>query len=215
MLLGLATALPADAQTIDEIARPSTDAVEPGFRSALLSFHAFQVDGAPSGTANAPPAVAIDWARAQHDADRQTGDPVRLVNSRASDLALVTLPVLLPDQGTLGLDGARARLFAREHFYTASVIGDGMIVEVFGTRQRHAVPPDPATERRIAEARDAQGYLVTQGEGSWDVAFNRYGAAYSVIAECADPADARCEDGDYARGVAVSLLVAGGQPDGN
>lgn len=197
---------------------PSTEAVDPGFRSALLSTDAARVDEAGAALNATPHAVAVDWDAARIDAEVQAADPanpvaLRPVNARAADLDQVTLPVLLPARDVVALNGATTRLFTRANFYTASVIGNGVLIEVFGTRQHHALPPDPATERRIAEARDADGYLLTQGEGSWEAAFNRYGAAYSVTVECADPLAAPCANGDYARALAAALLIVGGQPE--
>ncbi|MEN0651446.1 MULTISPECIES: hypothetical protein [Hyphobacterium] len=213
----------AAAVTPPPVFQPSTTAIDPGFRSALLSDAAMRTgEGAMLEVSSQQ--MPIDWDAARSDLAEQTGDPmepvarpvpIRPVNATRDDLDAVSLPILLPDRTAVDFDGATARLFGRQGFYTASIEGDGVVIEVFGTRQRLTEAPDPASERRLAEARDADGFIITPGEGSWDVAFNRYGAAYSVTVECGDPGAARCADPDYARNVARGLLIAGGQPGGN
>lgn len=222
--VGLAAAIAlgsaASALTPPQVFSPSTTAVDPGFRAALLSESA--VDAEASGMLEiSPQQMPIDWASARADLDAQNGDPlepvargvpVRPDNAGRAEFDAVSLPVLLPDRGAIDSGDWTTRLFARQGFYTASITSDEVVIEIFGTRQRLSEPPDAGSARRLAEARDADGFIVTPGEGSWDVAFNRYGAAYSVMVECADPAAERCANADYARTVALSLLIAGGQP---
>lgn len=186
---------------------PSTTALDPGFRSALLSDAAVSTDT----DAFSPQQMPIDWASARTDREAQSGAAIGVRGPAEFDR--VTLPLLLPDNDVIDFRGTEARLFARDNFYTASITGDGVIVEVFGTRQRLNEAPDPGSVRRLEEARDADGFVTTPGEGSWEVAFNRYGAAYSVTVECGDPASLRCADALYVRSVARSLLIAGGHPD--
>lgn len=202
---------------------PSTTAIDPGFRSTLLSEAAMRTgEGAMLEVSSQQ--MPIDWDAARADLTAQTGDPmepvarpvpVRPVNATREQLDAVSLPILLPDRDVVDFEDATARLFGRQGFYTASIEGDGVVIEVFGSRQRVAGPSDPRIADRLAEARDADGFIITPGEGSWDVAFNRYGAAYSVTVECGDPGASRCADANYARELARSLLIAGGQPGGN
>lgn len=214
MVVFCAFAIASDgmAQPMPAPQAPSTSPMDPGFRSTLLSDAAVQADARelPAG----PPVVAINWAAARHDAETRSSDytAVRPRNSRRNDVDDVTLPVLFPAREMLNLPDAEVRFFPRENLYVLSVTGEDAVIEVFGTRLRHGLPPDPATERRMADARDADGYLTVRGEGSWDISFDRYGAAYSVTVECSDPAAERCADADYARRIAVSLVMAGGAP---
>lgn len=202
---------------------PSTTAIDPGFRATLLSEAAMRT-GETAMLEVSPQQMPIDWDAARADLEEQTGDPmepvarpvpVRPVNATRDQLDAVSLPILLPDRDSIDFEGATARLFGRQGFYTASIQSDDVVIEIFGTRQRLTAPPDPASVRRLEEARDADGFIIAPGEGSWDVAFNRYGAAYSVTVECGDPGAARCANADYARAVALSLLIAGGQPGRN
>ena len=202
---------------------PSTTAIDPGFRSTLLSEAAMRT-GESDMLEVSPQQMPIDWGTARADLAAQAGDPmepvarpvpVRPVNATREQLDAVSLPILLPDRDAVDFDGATARLFGRQGFYTASIEGDDVVIEVFGTRQRVSAPSDPRIADQLADARDAEGFIITPGEGSWDVAFNRYGAAYSVTVECGDPGAARCANEDYAREVARGLLIAGGQPGGN
>lgn len=202
---------------------PSTTAIDPGFRSTLLSEAAMRT-GESDMLEVSPQQMPIDWGAARADLAAQAGDPmepvarpvpVRPVNATREQLDAVSLPILLPDRDAVDFDGATARLFGRQGFYTASIEGDDVVIEVFGTRQRVSAPSDPRIADQLADARDAEGFIITPGEGSWDVAFNRYGAAYSVTVECGDPGAALCANADYAREVARGLLIAGGQPGGN
>lgn len=223
LIVLVALAGSAEGQVVAPRFEPSTSAVDPGVNTALLSTAAVQTGPAEiADTRRIPSSVPIDWAQARRDAeaefiDQTTGStrpvPVRPVNVDTADLDGVTLPVLLPAAHAVALAGATTRLFSREDFYTASIIGGDMVVEIFGTRLSHGDAPDMAARERLAAARNEDGYVLSRGPGSWDVSFNRYGAAYSVTVECGDPGDSRCADEEYALQITEALMIAGGRPE--
>jgi hypothetical protein len=184
--------------------------------------------GQQEATPGAPRTVAIDWNQVATDLRIQArrfsspgiaAAPVqqlpipKLSNATLQDAARTRLPVLLPTAGTLDMGPSpSAMLFPYEDFYTASMWGGGLLVEVFGTRLAHASAPAMARTARRMLAADPDNFVVSRGEGGWDVSFNRYGAAYTVTLECADPEDSRCANDRQVREVARSLLIAGGSP---
>lgn len=162
--------------------------------------------------AHAQPArslAQIDWAAAERDA----APPevfLQPVNTGFEAVFAVSVPVLLPE----GLDGAAAeaggppgcRFFARNTSYSATFEMSGALVEVTGSRLVQAVLDDLDT--RPGE----DGYNWTETAFGQQLSFTRYGAGYSVIVTCSDPAaNPACRDRDFATGVARSLRVAGGR----
>lgn len=179
---------------------------------------------------DAPVAMAINWGQVAEDIQQQartfqrpsslalvnqTALPfVRPGNPEAAAISTTNLPVLIPGTAALGLDGnARVLLFPRPDFYTLSISGPGLTIEVFGTRLAHARAPDPLSTRRL-NATDGDGYRVSATEYGRELSFNRYGAAYSITVECDRPeADPRCGNDAYVRNLADSLIIAAGTPD--
>lgn len=174
-----------------------------------------------------PRIMPINWTQVQVDLRQQsafvTGElttATRLVqrfprpaNEEASQAANSNLPVLLPSLEALDLGASpRALLFPRENFYTFSVRGPRILIEVFGTRLAHTEAPDPASLRRLL-ARGPSGFDITRTEYGVEVNFSRYGAAYTVTVECDNPeTDPRCTQPDYARRIAETLVIAAGSP---
>lgn len=163
--------------------------------------------------------VPVNWGRAMTDAREQfrrlRGSPVpRLTNATLRDTTRTRLPVLLPTVRSLdmGPSPPSAMLFPHENFYTASMSGNGLLVEVFGTRLVHAPATGEMRGVRRLMAADPDSFLVSRGEGGWDINFTRYGAAYTVTLECDNPRDDRCATDEQAREVARSLLIVGGSP---
>ncbi|MEA1942748.1 MAG: hypothetical protein U9P68_10925 [Pseudomonadota bacterium] len=182
---------------------------------------------APSpATPDDPRVMPINWVEARQDARTQTQFDTRAVAARraprfpqpgnegAEAVTDTRLPVLIPSSNALGLGAdPQTLLFPRENFYTLSITGADILVEVFGTRLAHATAPDDAAGRRL-RAGDGDGYRVTATRYGQELSFNRYGAAYSITVECTRPEeDARCTAGDYVRRLADSLLIAAGRPD--
>lgn len=177
---------------------------------------------------DAPVAVEIDWSAAQVDRRRQgiaqtqnattattafVAQTVRPTNPQAAEAQNTRLPVLLPPLQVLQINGTpTVLLFPRENFYTASITGDRVVIEVFGTRLAHTRAPDARAARNFA-AGSNDGYRIAQTEYGQEVHFNRYGAAYSVTIECDRPEqDTRCTSQAYARQLAEALVIVAGTP---
>lgn len=175
-----------------------------------------------------PRLMPVNWAQVQGDLRQQnalvTGElttATRLVqrfprptNDDALRVTETRLPVLMPTLEALDLGGTpRVLLFPRENFYTLSVRGPRILIEVFGTRLAHTEAPDPASLRRL-RARGPSGLDITRTEYGVEVNFSRYGAAYSVTVECDNPlSDPRCTGPDYARRIAETMVIAAGTPN--
>ncbi|SDM25501.1 hypothetical protein [Maricaulis salignorans] len=175
---------------------------------------------------DAPRSMTINWDQARADARRQgaaNGAPVaaarlapempRPSNREAAEVANTRLPVLVPNMAVLSASPPPAvLLFPRPDFYTLSISGDGLVIEVFGTRLAHAVAPDAVTARQL-RATGPDALRVSATEYGQVADFNRYGAAYSVTLECDNPqSDPRCADDVLVRRLARSLVIAAGSP---
>lgn len=178
---------------------------------------------------DAPAVVPVDWTAAQIDARRQQAQAsefstamavnfarqvVRPDNAQAAEVRDTRLPVLLPSPQSLQINGeAQVLLFPHETFYNASITGDRLLVEIFGTRLAHARAPDARAARNFATGTSG-GYRIAPTEYGQEVHFSRYGAAYSITIECDRPdLDARCTDAAYARNLADALVIAAGSPE--
>ncbi|MBR9826469.1 MAG: hypothetical protein GYB36_11805 [Alphaproteobacteria bacterium] len=193
-------------------------------RDAILQRDVLQGRARP----DSPRIMPINWGQAREDVQRQsrltsseftTTAALRLVqrfprpdNQEAAGITETRLPVLMPTIEALGLgETPLTRLFPRENFYTLSIRGPRILIEVFGTRLAHAEPPDAASERRL-RAR-ASNFDISQTRYGIEVNFNRYGAAYSITIECDNPrTDPRCSETNYARRLAETLVIAAGSP---
>lgn len=174
---------------------------------------------------DAPRTVAINWDQARADARRQGAanqavtaarvapELPRPSNREAAAVANTRLPVLVPNMGILSASPPpTVLLFPRTDFYTLSISGDGLVIEVFGTRLAHAVAPDALTARQL-RATGPDELRVSATEYGQVADFNRYGAAYTVTLECDNrQTDPRCADDELVRRLARSLVIAGGSP---
>ena len=180
-----------------------------------------------NNTTQSPNRVAINWDEAIADARAQAGQnftatsrqtflqPVRPANRAAAGIVSTRLPVLLPTLSALGLEDApQVMLFPNEDFYTASMQGNGLLVEVFGTRLINLTVAPGARSVRNLLASDNDGFRVERTEYGRELSFNRYGAAYTITIECDEPqTDPRCSEAEFGRNLARSLLIVGGSPD--
>ena len=171
--------------------------------------------------------MAINWDQARADARRQSAttnqaaaatrlapEMPRPSNREAGEVANTHIPVLVPNMGILSASPPpTVLLFPRPDFYTLSITGDGLVIEIFGTRLAHAVAPDALTARQL-RATGPDALRVSATEFGQVADFNRYGAAYSVTLECDNPqSDPRCADDVLVRRLARSLVIAAGSPD--
>ncbi|WP_300530310.1 hypothetical protein [Maricaulis sp.] len=182
---------------------------------------------ARTATPDNPRIMPIDWdqvradVRAQNARDANFTATARLVqrfpqpqNDQAIQANSTRLPVLMPSRTSLGLaEEPVVLLFPQEDFFTISITGPDILIEVFGTRLAHARAPDPVTLRRLRTS-DGDGLRITRTEYGAEANFSRYGAAYSVTVECDNPeTDPRCTQADYVRGLALNLGIVAGSPD--
>ncbi|WP_417482757.1 hypothetical protein [Maricaulis sp.] len=172
-----------------------------------------------------PRTMPIDWDQARADARRQANIGAEIAatrlapalprpsNRQAAQVANTRLPVLVPNMASLSSSPEpTVLLFPQPDFYTLSIMGDGLVIEVFGTRLAHAVAPDALTARQL-RATDPDALRISATEYGQVADFNRYGAAYTVTLECDNPqSDPRCADDVLVRRLARSLVIAAGSP---
>jgi len=212
----------SDAQTLRR--QTNTDAALTPTQAGFIQVASLQTRAQPAPTSQ-PGIADIDWVAAALDARRQSGQnltttavlsaPQSVIptNDRASRITQTRLPVLLPAQALLDMGpNPSVMLFPNRDFYTASMRGNVLLVEVFGTRLIQVEAPDARSVARLRNV-DGDGFLVQQTEYGREINFNRYGAAYSITIECDQPqTDIRCTGASYGRNLAQSLLIVGGTP---
>jgi hypothetical protein len=147
--------------------------------------------------------VVIDWVGARQQAkadapirDRMLGAGFMAANQAV--IAKITIPVLLPGDRDL----ARGlRIFPSGPGYTASSATRGMGFLLTGSGRVFALGP------KIMPNLPVDGVVVSRTESGLDASFNRFGAGYSISLDCKRPADSRCQDPTYLRGVVTRLAV--------
>ena len=172
-----------------------------------------------------PVAVAVDWQAVRRDvvqrqraslsAVRAMPRPVLPAALAPDEGAQTQVPILTPTQEALGFAApAEARLYPRGDFYTLVIEGDGLLIEVFGTRLAHARPPDALAARQL-RGTGPEGYRSTPTRYGREISFHRYNAAYSLTLECEAPqTDPRCDEPAYGERVWRSLQLMPGTRDG-
>jgi len=172
-----------------------------------------------------PVAVAVDWQAVRRDvvqrqraslsAVRATPRPVLPAALAPGEGAQTQVPILTPTQDALGFAApVEARLYPRGDFYTLVIEGEGLLIEVFGTRLAHARPPDPLAARHL-RGTGPEGYRSTPTAYGREITFHRYNAAYSLTLECEAPeTDPRCVQPAYGERVWRSLQLMPGTRDG-
>lgn len=121
----------------------------------------------------------------------------------------ITIPVLLPSEPALA---EHLRIFPNEAHYAVSSTGQGGMA-FHMTGHGKAFDLMPAAVRRLPHADlrariPGDGIVIEHTEFGLDASFNRFGAAYSISLECADPVgDKRCADDAFIRGLVARLIV--------
>ena len=169
-----------------------------------------------------PVAVEVDWEAVRADvaqrqsvgrltAARAVSFPVLPRNLEAGQPIETEVPILTPGTEVLGFERqADALLFARGDFYTLVIQGEGVIIEVFGTRLAHAQVEDARTARFLRGS-GPEGYRTTRTRSGRELTFNRYNVAYSITLECDAPEqDVRCVEPEYGERLMQSLQVMPG-----
>ncbi len=119
----------------------------------------------------------------------------------------IAIPVLLPSEPLLA---EHLRIFPNGAHYAASSRSGGMSFHMTG--HGRAFDLMPAAVRRLPHADlrariPADGIVIEHTEFGLDAGFSRFGAAYSISLECADPTDRRCIDDNFVRGLVARLMV--------
>ncbi|WP_203291916.1 hypothetical protein [Maricaulis parjimensis] len=187
-----------------------------------------QAQTVQTATPSEPVAVQVNWDQARVDArvaaansaqnfrpevglSRQVRTFPVPRNLDPERLAQTEVPILVPTYSALGFSREPlTMIFPRGDFYTLSITGEDVLVEVFCTRLAHAQPNTAISARRIRGS-GPEGYRTEQTEYGREVSFTRYGIAYSITIECDDPeGDARCASPQYGRGLMDSLQILPG-----
>ena len=169
-----------------------------------------------------PVAAEVDWDAVRADVARSQSAgrltaarpvifPVLPRNLEAGQSIETEVPILTPSTASLGFERqAEVLLFARGDFYTLVIQGEGVIIEVFGTRLAHA-PVEDARTARFLRGSGPEGYRTTRTRSGRELSFNRYNAAYSITLECDAPEqDVRCVEPEYGERLMQSLQVMPG-----
>lgn len=172
-------------------------------------------------TPSQPAVMAVQWAEVREDArtesavrQRRQTAPEDLTQPRNMDVAAMgemEVPVLVPANDALALgETPTVLIFPRRDYYTLSVLGEGIVVEVFCTRIAHTQAMNASAERML-RGTGPEGYRSERTEYGRELSFNRYGVAYSITIECEDPnGDPRCIRPEYGRQLMQSLQVLPG-----
>jgi hypothetical protein len=174
----------------------------------------------PSIFAAAPPPrpgqsqpLPIDRASAAQAANSPVNARGRGVNSKfisanAPAINSIQIPVLLPGDPDLA---PGLRIFPNGPFYTASSKSNGMSFVLMGSGRAFPVSPGAAKGLpggSLAGRIPADGIVIDGSEAGINASFNRFGAAYSISLECANPkTDPRCNNPAYIRGLIGRLMV--------
>jgi hypothetical protein len=154
--------------------------------------------------------VDMEGARRQARAPlNKVGRQINL-NFIANNKALfdrVSIPVFLPSEPPLA---EHLRLFPNGAHYAVSSNSRGMSFHMTG--HGRAFDLAPAAVRRLPQGTfrsriPLDGIVIEHTESGIDASFNRFGAAYSIALECADPTDFRCNDEQFVRGLVARLMV--------
>jgi hypothetical protein len=141
----------------------------------------------------------VDWSKVD---DYPSLDSQWLAAEALDILDGSPVPALLPGRPEL-LESAT--ITRGEHWYAASLDGEGHDVYVSGTRlsvKSATIDSEELPERPEGEVR------LTRNEAIVSAAFEAFGASYVVEVECARPMDdPRCTEDDYAQGLVDDLGV--------
>jgi hypothetical protein len=156
--------------------------------------------------------LAVDMQGARGQSRSPINQRGRLINLKfiATQKVLIdqiTIPVLLPSEPLLA---EHLRIFPNAAHYAVSSSSPGMSFHMTG--HGRAFDLMPAAVRRLPRADlrariPADGVVIEHTEFGLDASFNRFGAAYSISLECADPADPRCTSDVFVRGLISRLMV--------
>lgn len=157
-------------------------------------------------------ALALDLEGARAESRRAATQKGRRINLRfiAANQALIDrirIPVLLPSEPPLARN---LQIFPNQNHYAVSSRSGGMSFHMTGHGEAFDLGPETARRLPHADLRariPADGIVIERTEAGLDAGFSRFGAAYSIALECADPTDRRCSDEAFIRGLVTRLMV--------
>jgi hypothetical protein len=150
--------------------------------------------------------MEIDWTDA---ASHPRADASSLSEEARAAVDAATLPVLLPRDASL-LTGAVVT--RGPTWYAASLHPAGHHITING-RKLAVHQPALANDVPEDERRQPGETTLSRTHGIVSVAFDAFGASYTLDVECEAPtSDERCTQDDYALSLVRDLGVAGGAP---
>ncbi len=137
-----------------------------------------------------------------------------LKQTRAAEVAAVSIPVLIPDQARVR---DTVQVFGQADAYTAiAEVADGVDMRMSGSRKRLVLERPPARQEALRKMRAARPplpgvnapYVITRSESSTDLSFSRFNAGYVLSLICDAPeTDSRCAEDDFITTLASSLAL--------
>jgi hypothetical protein len=150
--------------------------------------------------------MEIDWTDA---ASHPRADTSSLSDDARAAVEAATLPVLLPRDASL-LTGAVVT--RGPTWYAASLHPAGHHITING-RKLAVHQPSLANDVPEDQRRQPGETTLSRTHGIVDVAFEAFGASYTLNVECEAPtSDVRCTEDEYALSLVRDLGVAGGAP---
>jgi hypothetical protein len=157
-------------------------------------------------------ALAVDMQGARGQARTpisQRGKQInlRFITENRALIDKVSIPVLLPSEPLLA---EHLQIFPNGAHYAVSSRSGGMAFHMTGHGRAFDLMPAAVQRLPRADLRariPSDGIVIEHTEFGLDAGFNRFGAAYSISLECADPADVRCTDDRFVRGLIARLMV--------
>ncbi len=155
------------------------------------------------------PGVQVKVATPQWPAatSLDTKAQARMTTAAQAKVATSPVPALMPRFRT-----ESAIVTTGEHFYAASIPGDGITVSVHASRVAYEYAGLPKAVPSQAD-RSLRGVIgrVGRNEGIWSVAWVEGGVAYELEVECGTSVDTRCADESFTLHLARDLAFVGGK----
>jgi hypothetical protein len=156
--------------------------------------------------------IALDMQTARGQSVAPINQRGRLINLRFIHnnkplIDKVAIPVMLPSEPPLANN---LRLFPNGAHYAVSSKSGGMSFHMTGHGRAFDLMPMAARRLPGSDFRariPVDGIVIERTEVGMDASFRRFGAAYSISLECADPTDFRCTDEAFIRGLIARLMV--------
>jgi hypothetical protein len=186
-------------------------APEGGERSASLTAEPTPTADPPTVTVEesdepSPVTIAeVAWDEADEEVDRIHAS--RIPEASLERARRSPIPVLLPDDDALL---ATAQITAGPTWYAVSMQATDHTVSIHGTNAVHELP---GMGQKEEPSDPPDGPVLSRTHGIVHVAFQAFGAAYSLDIDCQDPLEnPHCTDDDYALSLVESAAVLDLEP---